>query len=242
MHFWTGTNISARPSTWTQHILHDLEQFPDGEGTCITYVPGKDSQVHNANVLGGSLLARTWKFTGKSAYRELAQRAMQYTAQYQHADGAWWYGEKANVHWIDNFHTAYVLDSFKWYAESTGDNQFDSVMMRGYAYWKENFFLPDGMPKYYHNRALPIDIQCSSQAIDTLIWFADRDSEDSVELATKVAAWTIAKMQDRDGHFYYRRYSSWVVNKTPTLHWGQATMLCALSGLLQKLSERTEQL
>ena len=31
------------------------------------------------------------------------------------------------------------------------------------------------------------------------------------------------------------RSSSRVVNKTPTLHWGQATMLCALAGLYQAL-------
>jgi hypothetical protein len=54
-------------------------------------------------------------------------------------------------------------------------------------------------------------------------------------LAVKVAQWTIANMQDRTGYFYYRRYSPWLVNKTPTLHWGQATMLCALAGLYQQL-------
>jgi len=43
-------------------------------------------------------------------------------------------------------------------------------------------------------------------------------------------------MQNESGYFYYRRYSRWIVNKTPTLHWGQATMLCALAGLLQALA------
>jgi len=54
-------------------------------------------------------------------------------------------------------------------------------------------------------------------------------------LALKVAKWTIEQMQDRTGYFYYRRYSRWLVNKTPTLHWGQATMLCALAGLYKLL-------
>jgi hypothetical protein len=31
------------------------------------------------------------------------------------------------------------------------------------------------------------------------------------------------------------RYSEWLVNKTPTLHWGQATMLCTLAGLYRSL-------
>jgi hypothetical protein len=44
-------------------------------------------------------------------------------------------------------------------------------------------------------------------------------------------------MQDSTGYFYYRRYSRQIVNKTPTLHWGQATMLCALAGLYEGLAE-----
>src|SRR5678816_2062969 len=213
-----------------EHILKDLTHHPDGEGTCISYIPNAKNLVHNANTLGGSLLARTYAYTNNETYLDLARRAMRYTAQYQRSDGSWWYGEKANLHWVDNFHTAYVLDCFKIYAESTNDRQFDSVMMTGYEYWKKTFFLDDGTPRYYDHKTAPRDIQCSSQAIDTLVFFNDRDPE-SLALAMKVAKWTIKNMQDSSGYFYYRRYSSWLVNKTPTLHWGQATMLCALAGL-----------
>jgi hypothetical protein len=54
-------------------------------------------------------------------------------------------------------------------------------------------------------------------------------------LALKVAKWTTEHMQDRTGYFYYRRYSPWLVNRTPTLHWGQATMLYALAGPYKSL-------
>jgi polysaccharide biosynthesis protein VpsJ len=217
-----------------EHILENLNTYPDGQGTCISYVPGKDSWVHNANTLGASLLARTYSHTKRDAYQALAQKAIQYTAQYQRSDSSWYYGEKENLHWVDNFHTAYVLDCFKYFQESTGDNSYDQRMMDGYGYWKKTFFLPDGTPRYYNHKTLPLDIQCSSQAIDTLVFFQDRDPE-SLDLAIKIAQWTIDKMQDRTGYFYYRRYSSWLVNKTPTLHWGQATMLCALAGLYKSL-------
>jgi len=217
-----------------EHILRDLETFPDGEGLCITYVPGLNSQVHNANTLAASLLARTYAHSGSERYRERAQRALQYTAQHQRPDSSWYYGEKANLQWVDNFHTAYVLDCFKHYTQSTGDERFAQNMMRGYEYWKSKFFLPDGAPKYYDCKTLPLDIQCSSQAIDTLVFFQEYDDE-SLPLAQKVAEWTIDNMQDESGYFYYRRYSRWLVNKTPTLHWGQATMLCALTGLCKSL-------
>jgi rhamnogalacturonyl hydrolase YesR len=217
-----------------EHIVRDLQTTADGDGICISYIPGQNRQVHNANVLGASLLARTYSATGNEAYRALAQKAMQYTAQHQRPDGSWYYGEEANLHWVDNFHSGYVLDCFKHYAESTGDARFDQNINSGYAYWKGTFFLPDGTPRYYNHKTLPIDIQCSSQAIDTLVYFSDRDP-DALPLALKVAQWTIANMQDRTGYFYYRRYSQRLVNKTPTLHWGQATMMCALAGLYRAM-------
>lgn len=217
-----------------EHILKELTAFPDGEGVCIAYVPGKDSRVHNANTLGASLLIRTYAHTKNEAYRDLAEKALQYTAGHQHADGDWYYGEKENLHWVDNFHTAYVLDCFLHYEQSTGDMRFHRTLLNGYRYWKEVFFLPDGTPRYYNNKTLPLDIQCSSQAIDTLVFFRQIDP-DAPELALKVSRWTIANMQDKSGYFYYRRYSSGIVNKTPTLHWGQATMLSALSGLYSLL-------
>jgi hypothetical protein len=159
---------------------------------------------------------------------------MQYTAKYQRPDSSWYYGEAENLHWVDNFHTAYVLDCFKHYAEGTGDDRFDKIVQNGYDYWKQTFFLSDGTPRYYNHKTLPLDIQCCSQAIDTCVFFRDRDPE-ALSLALKVARWTIENMQDDSGYFYYRRYSPWLVNKTPTLHWGQATMMCALAGLYRLL-------
>src|SRR5579863_7145972 len=42
-----------------EHVLRDYETYPHGDGLCISYVPGLNSQVHNASTLGASLLART---------------------------------------------------------------------------------------------------------------------------------------------------------------------------------------
>jgi len=217
-----------------EHILHDLGADEQDEARCINYFPDSNHHVHNANTLGASLLARTYAHTRNQEYRDLARRAMLYTARSQHADGSWDYGAEPNLRWVDNFHTAYVLDCFKHYSESTGDTQFDSAMMRGYEYWKSVFFCNDGAPRYYNNKMRPLDIQCSSQAIDTLVYFNDLDP-DNLPLAVRVAQWTIRQMQDRTGYFYYRCYPAGIVNRTPTLHWGQATMFSALAALLSLL-------
>ena len=232
-HFKNDAYLNVAVSA-CEHILRDLATHADGDSVCISYIPGQNKQVHNSNTLGASLLARTYSHTGNEAYRALAEKAIKYTAKYQRADSSWYYGEPANLHWVDNFHTAYVLDCFKYYMTATGDHRFEGNLQAGYDYWKKTFFLADGTPRYYDHKTLPIDIQCSSQAIDTLVFFHDRDP-DSLPLAMRVATWTIENMQDPTGYFYYRRYANWLVNKTPTLHWGQATMLCALAGLYKLL-------
>jgi uncharacterized protein YyaL (SSP411 family) len=229
---WLDTAASS-----CRHILNDLERKEEKQGTCISYIPGKMSMVHNANTLAASLLARTARHTGDASYLNLAQQSLQYTANHQREDGAWYYGPAANLRWVDNFHTAYVLDCFKHYRDASGDGRFDKVMMHGYAFWKKTFFLNDGTPRYYDTKTLPLDIQCCSQAIDTLIFFRDLDPA-SPELAMQVARWTQQNMADPDGYFYYRRYSKSLINKTPTMHWGQATMFCALAALYRELSEK----
>jgi hypothetical protein len=232
-HFGSDSYLQVAVSA-CEHISRDLETYPEGDSLCISYIPTGKNEIHNANTLGASLLARTFSYTQNEAYRSLATKAIQYTANHQRPDGSWFYGEAPNVQWVDNFHTAYVLDCFKYYIAATGDDRFQAKLDAGYDYWKNTFFLADGTPRYYDRKTLPIDIQCSSQAIDTLVFFHDRDPG-NLSLALNVAKWTIENMQDRSGYFYYRRYSPRLVNKTPTLHWGQATMFCALAGLYKLL-------
>jgi hypothetical protein len=137
-----------------EYILRDIEALTYGEAVCIIYVPGLDCRVHNANTLGANLLARTFSYTGDRAYLELGRKALLYTAEHQRQDGPWYYAEKEDGHWIDSFHTGFVLDCYKCCLQSTNDRQFEAVMNTGYEYWKKTFYLPDGTPRYYnHNNA-----------------------------------------------------------------------------------------
>jgi rhamnogalacturonyl hydrolase YesR len=206
------------------------------KGTCISYLAKQSSFIHNSNMLGAAMLARSWRATGKKEYLQVAQEAIFYSCARQLPDGAWYYGEAPNQHWIDNFHTGYNLVSLKQYIESSGDNTYRENLDRGFRFFKDHFIDDDGRPKYYHDRAYPIDSQCAAQAIETLAYFSNY-VEDSVELALKVAIWWIVNMQDPDGHFYYRQYPFGIKAKTPMLHWAQATMYKALSLLLSKIAK-----
>jgi rhamnogalacturonyl hydrolase YesR len=214
----------------------NLPRERTSSGTCLSYHALSQESIHNANMLGAALLARTWRHTSNREYLRTAEEAMRYSCSRQHADGSWWYAEPSQFHWIDNFHTGYNLDSLKCYIDATGDDSYQDTIVRGLAFYKAHFFGKDGCPRYYHDRTPPIDSQCAAQAIETLANFSSHD-EESLELAGRVAEWTIAHMQDRDGHFYYRLYPG-LKAKAPMMHWAQATMYKALSLLLVKLHDR----
>jgi hypothetical protein len=116
------------------------------------------------------------------------------------------------------------------YEQATGDDTFNDVLVKGYKYFIEKFFEQDGTPRYYDYKRYPIDIQCASQGIQTLVNLRQYDDA-SVSTAEKVAEWTIQNMQDPGGYFYYRKYPL-MTNKTALFHWGQATMLAGLAVLL----------
>jgi hypothetical protein len=199
----------------------------------LSYLAHVQSSIHNSNMLGASLLARTAKHTGNAESLRVARSAMVYSCSRQLSDGAWWYAEDPKYHWIDNFHTGYNLNSLHFYLDATGEEEFRQNIERGLAFYTAHFFEGNGRPKYYHTRTYPLDIQCAAQAIDTLALFSERDPA-CLELAKKVATWTIRNMQDPKGYFYYRQYPL-MKAKTPMIHWGQATMFKALAELLLRL-------
>ena len=204
-------------------------------GTCLSYVAYAQSTVHNSNMLGAAMLARTGRITGAKELAETAAEAMEYSCTRQLPDGAWYYGEDPKYHWVDNFHTGYNLDSLKCYLENTNDTRFDKNLRRGFEYYMKEFFESDGTPRYYNNKKFPVDIQCAAQAITTLANFSDAYPE-ALDISLKVANWTIDNMQDKKGYFYYR-VMPWGKMKVPLLHWGQATMYRGLTLLYSKLKD-----
>ena len=216
-------------------IVRDLARTDDGDTVCISYIPTGSHHVHNANALAGAAIARAYQHTEDDALHQLAAQSLAYTVKHQRQDGSWFYGEDRALHWVDNFHTGYVLDSLLIYQRATKDETFSEALRRGFSFYKQNFFLDGGVAKYYDTKTYPIDIQCCAQSIETLTLFSELDPE-ALPLARSVAAWTIEHMQDASGYFYFQQHPRFTI-KTPMFPWGQATMLSALGALLQREQE-----
>jgi hypothetical protein len=205
------------------------------KGICLNYtMPPQGTTIHNSNMIGAAFLAGASELFKNDEWSRVAREAMDYSCAGQLPDGSWYYGEDPMFHWIDAFHTGYNLDSLRRYRAFSRDTAFDQNLEKGHEFFVNHFFEASGQVKYYSEKTRPIDIQCASQAIDTLVLFSDTYPGD-LALAEKAAAWTVDHMQGRDGHFYFRKYPLGIANKAPMIHWGQATMHKALSFLLRSL-------
>jgi hypothetical protein len=193
---------------------------------CFSYTPLDHSRVHNVNLLAAELLARVYGKTGNVEFAEAAQNAARYSLARQQADGSWVYGEAGSQQWIDSFHTGFILTSLQNLIALLGVGEWTSNLAAGYAFYKENFFLADWRPKYYHDRVYPIDAHSAAVAIAT---FAELGSTwpDALERAESVMKWTVRNLQDPSGYFYYQMRRFHRV-KIPYMRWSQTWMLYAL--------------
>jgi hypothetical protein len=220
-----------------EFIMRDLPRTVDNENElCFSYAPNSDSRIFNASLLAAEVLASVGKLTGEREFSESAQRATRYVVNNQRKDGSWLYGTDPKQSWVDNFHTAYVLFSLKRIIDASSfGSEFQPALERGYEFWKNNFFLAEGWPKYYHDDPYPADAHAAASAIVTFLECRELDKNAS-KLAQNVASWTIQNLRDSRGFFYYQRRRFYTVRK-PYMRWTQAWMLYALARLLEEQTD-----
>jgi hypothetical protein len=217
-------------------LLDRINRTVAGAAHCFSYTPLDKSCIHNVNMLAAELLARVFSIECRDELKEAAEGAVHYTLMKQRRDGSWPYGEAKSQQWIDSFHTGFVLVSLKRIIKYLGADEWKENLLRGYYFYRENFFLADSSPKYYHNKLFPLDVHSAAQAIITFLEMADLVS-DARERASQMLRWTIDNMQDASGYFYYQRHRFYAI-KTAHIRWAQAWMLYALSLYLSRMAYR----
>ena len=149
-----------------EFILKDLYRTPHGDDAfCFAYTPIDKLIVHNANLLGASLLCRLNALEPDAEAREASLASLAYSMKHQHDDGAWWYADTDYQQWIDSFHTGFNLQCIAYFLENGEAMYCKDAYERGVKYYADNFFHDDGTAKYFHDRTLPIDVHSYAQAI-----------------------------------------------------------------------------
>ena len=208
-------------------ILLDLKRTQKAKGFLFSYSPLEgNNTVYNASLLGSKLLSLCYSYTKNETYKIAARCSVDACVDAQNEDGSWFYGELPVQNWIDSFHTGYNLDALTSYQKYSGDYSFKIAIDKGFDFYIKNFFLENGMPKYYHNKIYPIDIHCPAQLFVTLSLLS-KFKEYKV-LAEKVMYWTIQNLQDKKGYFYYQIRKGFS-SKIPYMRWSNAFMFYAMS-------------
>jgi hypothetical protein len=217
-------------------ILSDLNRGDEAsDEVCFSYSPLDRTRVFNASLLAAEALAAVGALAGEGELKREAARAARYVVRRQRADGSWAYGAQGFQSWSDNFHTAFVLTSLSRIIESCGDcrDEFLPSLVRGFDFWRANFFRADGFPKFTPTRDYPADAHSAGAALVALAELADL-SPDALPLAVKIARWSLANLRDPRGFFYYQRRRTHTA-RTPYMRWSQAWMLYGLARLLETM-------
>jgi rhamnogalacturonyl hydrolase YesR len=93
--------------------LKDLNRKTEQDTFCFSYTPEDQNFVHNANMLGASLLARIGMKYDRRELLDPALSALAYSMKYQREDGSWFYAETTAQSWIDSFHTGFNLEALR---------------------------------------------------------------------------------------------------------------------------------
>ena len=214
-------------------IIKDLNKKRENNSLCFSYTPLDHTAVHNANLLGASFLIRLRRFVNDEQLEDIALSSLEYSMKYQCDDGSWYYAETEFQQWIDSYHTGFNLQSIHYFLEEGLVPEYADRFQKGVRFYKENLFLKDGTPKFYHNRIYPIDIHAPSQAIV----FFSRLGKEYQSFTDKLMAWLVNHMVHEKGYFYYQIKKQYV-NKIPYIRWGQAWAFHALTEYALSASKR----
>lgn len=216
-------------------ILQDLQRTYDGDYFCFSYTPLDKSRIYNASLLASRFLARVYSFTGNQQLKEEAKKSIEFCVKRQNDDGSWFYGMDNNQKWIDGFHTAYNLEALYDYSKYTKDNTYQLNYEKGFKYYVDNFFIEEGIPKFYNNNLWPIDVHLTAAAVSFLA--KTGLFEQYSDFVCRVLNWTIVNMQDKSGYFYYQKKQFYTI-KIPYMRWSLAWMFYALSLYLRRVDNK----
>ena len=213
------------------HYVLDHLVVQRGKGVHLRYVGTEDLLIHNANLLGARLLARTGLMAGQSELLDLARSCAQVSIAAIRPNGLIPYGEGKREAWVDGFHTGFVVEALADLEHYMQDSGISEAAGRVLTAYRTTLFEEDGRPLLYPGRRYPTDIITGAQGIQT---FAKAGGH-YVKFARKIAARMLDTMRSKQGTFMYRR-GRLHRKPIPYARWSDAPMCLALARLGQRLS------
>ncbi len=223
--YWKFTNdkrVKEILISSSSFVLNDLNRSYEGDTFCFSYSPNDYQKVYNATMKGARLLAQVYSITKDEKLIQEAEKTVKFVINNQNEDGSWYYSKGDARKWIDNFHTAYVLDCLLFYNKVIKSFYVKKSLDKASEFYFNNFFVEKGVPKYYLHSFYPIDATELSQSIITSINFG------RIDFAEKIINFIINSFSS-DNHIFYYRISRFYKINIPYMRWSLIWMLLAFS-------------
>lgn len=217
-----------------EFLINEMIITENENSLCFGYIPNENAEVHNANLLAASFLSSLEKNINSQKFRDKIIKSVNFSTADIDENGAWAYGTKPFHRWVDNFHTAFNIESLIDIRDNLNLTTLDPIIAKITDYYLDNLFTEEGLPKYYNNKIYPIDIHVIAEVIIVLSKIkASRISYNKIKIAEieQQILKCIKLFQDKKGYFYYQRHVH-IWNKIPYIRWGQAWMFFGLSKII----------
>ncbi|WP_321290645.1 hypothetical protein [uncultured Sunxiuqinia sp.] len=194
-----------------------------------SYLPERYDEVYNATAKVGKFYSLLHGISAKPKYKEKIFRILKYLSEKQNCDGSW--GYSVNSSYVDNFHSAFVLDSIFHMRKVVDNDCFERMFVTGLNDYLQNCFDNDLRPLHFHKKHKPLDIR--SRILETEI----RDCANAIILFSKlgmkgkasgVLNWTNKFLLDPKRNYYYFYKNKLFSNKINFVRW-QAWMALAIA-------------
>jgi hypothetical protein len=227
-----------------EHALLDYKDIATSStaSTCsYTPDPKESVAVINANAYRAFLLTSAALDFSEEKYRTVADRNLNFVIEAQNPDGSWYYANDGKRHFIDHFHTCFVLKALAKIEHLTGNPQCTKAIERGIGYYGTNLFDERGLPKPFsraprltvYRRELYDYAECLNLAILLRGRFPRLD-----EVMYRAVGDILDVWQKPDGSFRSRQLRlGW--DNTPMHRWAQAQLFRSLCFLLYKNTQES---
>lgn len=212
----------------------DLKDTPvDKDASSCSYSPIDNSQIINANAYRSYVLVKgSQLFTNKSAL-EKALSNIRFILSKQQSDGSWLYAVNDNRdHFIDNFHTCFVLKNLLKVNRLLNDDKIALVVKKGFDFYKKSLLSSDMSPvpfaKLSRINIVKKELYDYAEGISLCLEMQDVDA-DAQNIANMLVQDVVSKYQKKDGSYTTRVNIFNIRNNVPFLRWPQAQLFFALT-------------
>jgi hypothetical protein len=222
-----------------QHAFVDyreIETSPRAASSSYTPSPSDPGRVVNASAYRAFLLTRASVDFSEDKYRAAADRNLAFVLESQNADGSWYYALDTRRHFVDHFHTCFVLKALAKIEALTGESRCTDAIERGVRYYVKHLFDEQGLPRPFsrpprltvYRRELYDYAECLNLATLLHGRFPQLDT-----LRSTVAGDVLERWQKPDGSFRSRQLLlGW--DNVPMHRWAQSQLFRSLCLLLDR--------